>query len=90
MHVEQVMRLGEALRCQQRLQLLGDQSLELRAWVEVVDDAALGAHQMMMVMTGQGLGDLESIGAVCTADAYGDTGIAQLGKVAIRRRQRHP
>ena len=90
MHIEQVVRLGEAGRCQQRLQFLGDQALELRTRVEVIDHAALRAHQVVMVVAGQGLGDLESIGAVGAAHANRDAGIAQLGKVSISRRQRHP
>ena len=37
-----------------------------------------------MVMTGEGLGDLESVGSIGAADAHSDAGVAQLSQVAIR------
>ena len=89
MHVEQVVRFGEPCRFQQRLQFFRDQPLELRAGVEVVDDAALGAHQMVMMVAGQGLGDLESIGAIGTSDANGDTGVTEFSEISVCGRQWH-
>jgi len=86
MHVEQVVRFGKSFRCQQRLQFLSYQTLELRTRVEVVDNPTVGADEVVMMVAGQRFGDLETVGAIGTANSYGNSRITEFGKVSIRGR----
>lgn len=78
----------EARGSEQRSHFLGDESLEALAGLEVGDDAALGAHGVVMVVR-DGFSEFVAFASARTRNSAHHTGIDHFGQVAVRRALRH-
>ena len=79
----------EPARFEQRLDLAIDQLLELRTRVEIGDCAAVGAHQVMVMVLRQFFGEFVSIAASDANNSDDNTCRNQLGENSIHSRGRH-
>lgn len=83
-HVEQVVRHLEPTALEECRDFALDQTLELRARFEVGDDAALHAHQVMMVVLRELLGQFVTVSATRTGDSGDHPGLDEFGEVSVR------
>lgn len=79
----------EAARVQQRVDFAIDQLFELRTRVEVGDDTAVGAHEVMVMMLRKLLGQFVTIATADARDPDHNTGLDQFGEISIRGRRRY-